>query len=627
MSDIFRNSLNSAEEVRQLEKCSLSDMMPVKTIYEALKIAANRSPEKSAIKHIETPEDLSPRDINFATYLSLVEQAANLFYRHSAGNPPIVAVIGPYLPETLIAMWGGAVAGRYVPINPFLSLEHTVEIIKAAKATILVTANSSCGANNENTLAAIKKSVTSLKTIFLYGDATGEEQKFNEALKESRTGGLDFNPASSGDIECAYMHTGGTTGAPKLVRHSHQGQLIQAWLCGIAMGPDEDAIVGHAMPNFHLGGAIANALRCLLFRQTLVSLTPDGFRNKDLVPRFWDIVERFGMTSITTAPTTIAAVLSHDGPGPATLKEYTSGGSSLARELIHSFHRKYGIWLKEVWGGTEFHGILSFHYGSDVEPRIGSCGRVVPFHKAMSAILEGNKFVRAAEPGERGTIIAAGPTTMSGFVDSSKDSEFFIEGGPDELQWATTGDIGFVDEDHFIWIYGREKDVIIRGGHNIDSAMIDDALMSHPDVLHAAAVGKPDASKGELPMAYIELRPNAKTTADEILLFAQQNIPERAAVPVEIVVIDAIPLTGVGKVSKPPLRNDAILRVVKEQCLTSMPTESISIKISEDGGRTTAIVELAQDSEAETENKIKKLEAALGPFTFAFKVEALQKSI
>jgi fatty-acyl-CoA synthase len=599
-----QGEIESAAAVADLECADPWSLLPGRTIHEALSAAAKRHPNKAAIIHLRTVQDDAPVTLDYAAYLSLTERAANLFREVSTGGPAVVAVIAPFLPETLIAMWGGATAGRYVPINPFLELEHVAGIMRAAEATVLVAAAPVYGLGVCNRLTELQALVPSLKRTYQI-DAEPGADDFALALA-AQPEGLTFQPETTLDADCACLHTGGTTATPKLVRHTHGGQLLQGWLCGMSMGAEPDAVVGHAMPNFHVGGAVAVGVRGIVFGQTLLSLTPAGFRNADLVPAFWSLVERFGMTSITTAPTTAAAIFASGGEGPGTLQHYTTGGGPLSPDLARAFHQRFGLHLREVWGGTEFHGILSFHYGGAVAPRLGSCGRTVPFHQVLPAILEDEQFVRLAEPGERAVLIASGPTLSPGFVDTAANKGLFLQGGPDLGQWATTGDIGTVDEDSFIWIYGREKDVIIRGGHNIDSALIDDALLAHPAVLNVAAVGKPCPSKGELPMAYVQLRPGESATEAELLDFARARIQERAAIPVEILIVDEIPLTAVGKVSKPPLRIDALRRVAQQIAGPDFP-----VTIAEKGGRLTVVVACPEVAAAD------RLRQAFAPYTFA----------
>jgi fatty-acyl-CoA synthase len=149
----------------------------------------------------------------------------------------------------------------------------------------------------------------------------------------------------------------------------------------------------------------------------------------------------------------------------------------------------------------------------------------------------------------------SGAALTPGYVDPRHDKAARTDDG-----WLMTGDLGRIDEEGYIYVTGRAKDVIIRGGHNIDPALIEEPLLRMPEVLHCAAVGKPDAYAGELPIAYVQLVPGATLTSETILAHLAKNISERAAVPKEIFVIDKMPLTGIGKPMKNVLRQEAAER-------------------------------------------------------------------
>lgn len=604
--EVVRQPLGSPAMVEALEAGGWEALLPDWTLAAVVEDAARRFPDKPAIVQLDD-DAVGATSLTFAAYRDLVFRTANLF-RADADALPVVAVIMPFLPEAFVAMWGGGVAGRYVPINPFLDVEHVAAILNASGATTLVTVPPESGRGVWERLDALLARAPGVRRVWLVGAGAGDARDFAAALA-GQSATLGFAPPEDPAAVCAFLHTGGTTGSPKLVQHTQRGQLLQGWLCGMAMGPEADVVFGHAMPNFHVGGAIASGTRGLVYGQTIVTLTADGFRNPVVMSRFWDIVHEQDIRAIVTAPTTAAGLAGAGGDGPGPLARFTTGGGPLPLEVARSFERRFGIRLKEVWGGTEFHGILSFHYDGDVPPRLGSCGRVVPFHRVISAILDGNRFVREAAADERGVLIAAGPTLIPGYVDPAADKGFFVEGGPDGLVWATTGDVGMVDEDHYVWIFGREKDVIIRGGHNIDSALIDEVLAQHPAVLHAAAVGRPCPSKGELPIAYVELKPGARVSADELAAHARANIQERAAVPIDIIALDALPMTAVGKVSKPHLRVMALEAVGRSEC----PDRPVSVE--EKGGKLTLVVA------AEDETDATRIERLFAPYTFATRVD------
>ena len=156
-------------------------------------------------------------------------------------------------------------------------------------------------------------------------------------------------------------------------------------------------------------------------------------------------------------------------------------------------------------------------------------------------------------------VVVKGPSVTPGYVEPKYNEGIFTPDG-----WFNSGDLGRFDADGYLWITGRAKDVIIRGGHNIDPSVIEETLLKHPEVMLAAAVSKPDAYAGELPIAYVQLVPDAKATAEEVRDFALAHIPERAAAPKDIIMIEKMPLTDVQKPAKVQLRLDAARRAFRE---------------------------------------------------------------
>lgn len=205
---------------------------------------------------------------------------------------------------------------------------------------------------------------------------------------------------------------------------------------------------------------------------------------------------------------------------------------------------------------------------------------------------EQGRYLRDAEQDEIGNLCIRGATVFRGYLQASKNADIWVDG-----DWFNTGDLGRVDADGYIWLTGRSKDLIIRGGHNIDPQMIEEALHKHPAVAMAAAVGKPDEKAGELPVVYVQLKPGAQTSETELLEHAAAHIPERAAVPKDAWIIDAIPLTAVGKTFKPALRFDAIARVYQAAVDELHPAVRVEV-LSDDKAGQLAHIHLPNQDQA-----------------------------
>jgi fatty-acyl-CoA synthase len=151
--------------------------------------------------------------------------------------------------------------------------------------------------------------------------------------------------------------------------------------------------------------------------------------------------------------------------------------------------------------------------------------------------------------GEQGMVIFKSPNLFSGFVDPKDNQNAFTADG-----WLITGDLGWLDEHGRLHLSGRSKDLIIRSGHNIDPKVIEDAMAGHPTVQHCAAVGQPDAYAGELPVVFVTLKPGTRADEADLLAYVRAHVDEPPARPKSVTVLANMPMTLVGKIFKPELR-------------------------------------------------------------------------
>lgn len=619
---IARIRLSNDQDRAEIERHAPLSLLPADNIYDCIAAAAARRPDKTAITLIDSADPSKVAvSLSYQQLIDRIGRASSLFAEIAGSETPVVTVIAPLHPDVLIASWAAETVGVVNPINPFLDAVATITLMNAAKSNVLVIGTSAFGPGVWDKLDRIRSSVPTLRRVLIVGDDSSQDG-FAAAVAAQPSGAFAKVRRRKGAETATYMPTGGTTSTPKIVLHTQDRQLINAWLMGALMGADEEQVVGLGMPLFHVGGLVAAALRAIIFGQSLVLLTVDGFRNPRIVKEFWPLMKQTGITNIIATPTTAAAILASAGEGDHvghSIQTFSCGGSTIPVELLRAFHRKFGIYLREVWGMTEFHGVSTGHPNDGREPAIGSVGRRFAFHDVKVVELdEHENFVREAATGDKGILIVSSICVGAGYLDSSKNGEFFVERMPDGKVWASTGDIGSMDSDGHIWVHGRQKDLIVRGGHNIDPKQIEEALQRHPAVQLSAAIGRPDAKRGEMPIAYVQLKPGASATQDELLAFAKENIAERAAVPVDISIIPAIPLTAVGKIAKPTLRaqaTEAVARDVAEQIAGKGSVTSLGTDIS--GKRLTVRMSVSPTRPAELDALRRRLDEAFMTFEFA----------
>ena len=278
---------------------------------------------------------------------------------------------------------------------------------------------------------------------------------------------------------------------------------------------------------------------------------------------------------------------------------------------------KFGLPVLEVYGMTETSSVHTMAY-PDRPVRLGSVGLPVPYTRVRVVKLDAKNGVeRECAADEIGVVIMAGPGVFRGYLNEVHNKGAFVDGN-----WVNSGDLGRIDKDGFLWITGRAKDLVIRGGHNIDPAPIEDILFQHPAVGLAAVVGQPDAYAGELPVGYVQLKPGATVEAGELEAWVRERTPERAAVPAQIFWIDPMPLTGVGKVFKPQLRWDAATRAFGK-VLAPLAEKGIgcNVRVGPHGSHgSIATVTVVRVSEHRREAVAEEVQTRLAPFVLRHEI-------
>jgi len=550
------------------------------TVYGLLKKTADAHGPENAVSFqiLSGPKDKA-ETLTWRQVHDKSVQAANLFRSLGVGEKDVVAYILPNANETLFALVGGMIAGIVNPINPLLDADQIGAILRETGAKVVVTLKGfpkTDVAQKAHEAVALAPNVKHVLEIDLNRYLTfpknlivplirpkvkpthsADVQDFNTALARHNTA-LDFADGGE-DRVAAYFHTGGTTGMPKVAQHKYSGIVYNGWLgANLLFDPDDNIIC--PLPLFHVFAVHVVFMAVLTSGAHVVFPTPAGYRGEGVFDNFWKLVERWKINFIITVPTAIAAMMQRPVDADvSSLKVAFSGSAPLPVELFNRFEKATGVTLVEGYGLTEATCLVSCNPLGEGQKKIGSVG--VPFPYTGVKILECDSdgtVLKECGTDVVGEICVANPGVFSGntYTEEAKNKGLFA---PED--YLRTGDLGRIDEDGYLWITGRAKDLIIRGGHNIDPAEIEEALAGHPDVAFVGAIGQPDAFSGEIPCAYVELVGGASVTPDELMDYAKKHIHERAAIPKYIGILDELPKTAVGKVFKPDLRRDAITRV------------------------------------------------------------------
>jgi fatty-acyl-CoA synthase len=549
-------------DIRAIETIPLRHRMRGPILSEFFERLRDEFGHKPALVSLPSGRADDPAEhFSYTELCARILSLANLMRAHGVSPEAPVTLLMPNLPEMHFALWAGAIAGVVNPINPFLDTDQILEIMLAAGSRSIVAPSRALDPALAAKAADVSARIANFGARFFVGrpDAGSGGISLDDADQYAGDR-LDFERVIRSDDIALMLHTGGTTGMPKLVQQSHGNQLANAAIAALLLDyrPGDPILTG--LPLFHTNATIVTGLAAFSCGAKVVLGGPAGFRSKDMVRDIWRIIERHDITAFCAVPTVLAALLEVpiDGCDISSLRSALCGAAPLAPRLYAEFEQKTGARILEGYGLTEGTALSTLN-PRDGERRIGSIGLPVPYQHVVPAIVDdqGN-YVRDCTIDEVGSILICGPAVTPGYVSPVHNAGAWPKPG-----WINTGDLGRVDQDGYLWLAGRAKDIIIRGGHNIDPGIIEDALTRHPAVDLAAGIGYPDAYAGELPAAYVTLKAGHVATPDELREHARARVTERAAAPAFVEVIPAMPMTAVGKIFKPTLREWAAERAVR----------------------------------------------------------------
>mgnify|MGYP006074237783 CR=1 FL=1 len=617
MANFQGGTIRTRDDLERFEsEMTLDERLPERSILDVFKASAALYSTSTAITMLMTgAKNEQPRQVNYDQLLGMIHSAANVF--STLGGPaPGVAYMLPSLIETYATLWGAETAGYAVPINFLLQTDSIAELLKASGAKILVALGPHPQLDIWEKALELRKQIPSLILIRVSTPGTPAEERvidLGTALAEQPDDRLIFGEPRGGNDVAAYFHTGGTTGVPKLVAHTHRSQLVSAFGGAAMCGYTSDDVMTATLPLFHVAGTIVAGLSAFMAGVELVVMTPSGLRNPAVVEGFWRLVAQHKVTLVGGVPTAIGAVLQvpvgeHD---ISALRVGLTGAALLPPAVGARFKDVTGCHLHEILGMTESSGLVSIDPLSGTGS-VGSVGWALPYTQVN--ILRLNEDGNLGEPcatDEIGVIVIQGEHLSPGYRDP-KHNDGVLEDGR-----LNSGDLGYKDAQGRIYIAGRSKDLIIRSGHNIDPTMIENVMATHPAVALAAAVGMPDAYAGELPICFVELRSGADVSMEDLQQHAQNSIDERPAWPKFVEVIDTVPLTSVGKIFKPSLRCTAAKIKVLDLVQNEMGLENARVDVVTGGARGMRVtVTLSHKNQSSVE----KLETALAAYLFEARV-------
>ncbi|WP_211104248.1 acyl-CoA synthetase [Azospirillum sp. Sh1] len=637
------------DDILRIEAEGWPDDLPEST-YDLIRQGAAIDPDAPALTFflradaLQEAEVLSHRDL-----LRRITQTANAFHTLGVGKDDVVSYILPNLPETHFTLWGAQAAGIAAAFNPLLEPSALAALLVAVRTKVLVTLAPFPGTDLWSRLHPVLDGVESLEHVVLVDLAdhlpgtAGRRPKASAVEAQEGSDGLhgklppriaihDFrelvdrqrddvlvNGRVIGRNDCSsFFCTGGTTGLPKIAMRRHGNEVANAYavgrFLGDAVGPGKTLFCG--LPLFHVNGVFVTGLLTFGRGAHVVLGTPQGYRGDGVVARFWEIVEHFRINLFSAVPTLYAALMRVpvEGRDIGSLEYGICGAAPMPVDLFRTFQDRTGLKILEGYGLTEAVCVSTLNpIGGD--SRIGSIGLRLPGQLMKAAVLDDNGvYQRDCLDDEVGALLLCGPNVFAGYRHMVHNEGLWVDCG-DGRRWMNTGDLGRRDPEGYFWLVGRKKELIIRGGHNLDPATIEEVLYRHPDVQLAAAVGRPDAYAGELPVAYVQLKPGGNTTADELMAFAKERIGERAAIPKLIRIIDEIPVTSVGKIFKVPLKRLETESAIADALLEAgIPNAEVRVTETAERGQSilVGLADMAQEERAK---------AVMGRFPFPYRLQ------
>ena len=578
------------------------EILPPESTYQLLLDAARAWPDGIATQWIPDPADHT-RSLawTYAQLAGTVTQIANALTSLGVKRGDAVTLSSVNTSMLYAATLAAQAAGIAAPVNPALSGERIAELIRRTGSRVLVAAGPELDPQLWQRLLQVARqagmsAVLALRPDGAHGDPpplTGDDAAngrgpltvayLDEVIAGQPSGhlaGADLPKA--GDL-AAFVPTGGTTGAPKIAAHTHANQLA----CGRGIAVCSGLAAGEGMlgglPLFHVNALIVTGIAPMFSGARVVWPGPAGYRDKALYARFWTIVEHYRIAAMSAVPTVYGTLAQVPVDADiSSLRVPIVGASPLPSSVREAFARHTGLHLLEGYGLTE--ATCASTWTRPGEERPGSVGRVLPGQQVKAVRIGGDGSWADCAPGETGVLVIGGPAVFAGYVtDPALGGPRVSRDGIVRDGWLNTGDLGTVDAGGFVFLTGRVKDLIIRGGHNIDPRVIEEALLAHPGVAAAAAVGRPDRHSGEVPVAYVVPAGPGRFDEAGLLAWAADAIDEPAARPKRIYPVTEIPVTAVGKQFKPALAADAAVRAITDALAAAGLPDARATAAYEDG--------------------------------------------
>ena len=458
------------------------------------------------------------QDLDNAGFAERVTAVAAVF--EAAGLRPggVLAIMLPNRVELITSMFAAWRLGAAVtPVNPALTAQEARYQIDDAGATLVVA--------DEAAAAMLRDGPYRIIGLTEVTAPPPPPARYRPGGRSGRAGAADLHQRDDGPAKGVMLDHANV---------SATAEIIVGWF---EMTGDTRSLL--VLPLFHVNGIMVSVVSPLLAGGS--TFIAERFH----AASFWATVEQVRPTFFSAVPTIYALLTSRPGTPPDTrsLRFVICGAAPMPRQLIGEFEQRFGVPVVEGYGLSECTVVCTLNPLHGIR-KAGSVGVPVPGIEVGVAD-ETDQLLPAGQPGE---VVVRGPNVMRGYLGRPEESAQVLRGG-----WLHTGDVGRFDDDGYLTLVNRVKDLIIRGGENIYPKEIEDVLYTHPAVLEAAVVGQPDPVFGEQPVAFVTLRSGFDVVPEDLVEHCRQSLA-RYKVPREVYIEEMLPKNAVGKIAKPELR-------------------------------------------------------------------------
>ena len=508
----------------------------------------------------EDPLTKETTKVTYKEYGEFTNKAANMLYNLGVRKGDIVSILLPNCLEmTYFALGVQKIGAIFGPVNTMLKRNELQFIINNNESKILVI-------NSEfvDDITEIRKDLPYLEEIVLIGDSSDDMLNYSELMEKSFSSDPPQVEIDEKEDPAFIVYTGGTTGFPKGALLTHYNVI---WDNKMALKVNQDEEIGDVNltqtfidnkykykalvvnPMFHVN-ALLSSLFLTFSMGGAILLT-----RKFSASNFWRIIEKYRITNSMVVPTVLAILLKigkdvKEKYDTSSLLGIVSAAAPLPIELQKEFESTFNITI--IPGGLGMTEVSSACFSFPDDKRIpGSVG--MPINGVEALIVDQNNPDpnHPFEPNTVGEIIIRGPNVMKGYFKNPEgNAAVFLDG-----RWLRSGDLGYFNEDGYLFMGGRAKDMIIRGGENIYPIEIEEVLYTFPGISEAVVIGKPDKIYGELPKAFVTMKSGFNPTGKEIIEFCKTKLAD-FKVPVEIEFRDSLPKSNLGKPDKKTLQDE-----------------------------------------------------------------------